>query len=88
MGFAVIQPVEIVEIIEKTMEVNFDDKLAAASSTLSQLGLDSLDVLELVHLMQDKFDMVIKNDRYNSFMSFTPVMISDVINKKTEANPA
>lgn len=88
MEFAVIQPVEIVEIIEKTMEVNFDDKLAAASSTLSQLGLDSLDVLELVHLMQDKFDMVIKNDRYNSFMSFTPVMISDVINKKTEANPA
>lgn len=73
---------EIIGMIEETMSMEFEDKAKAATSTLQELGLDSLDSLEFLYLVQDRFDLNIKNDRYSNFLSLSPEGISDIINKK------
>jgi acyl carrier protein len=52
---------------------------------LQELGLDSLDSLEFLHLVQDKYDLNLKNDRYNNFLALTPEYISNLINQKLNA---
>lgn len=76
-----IDGVQVVEMIEKNLDLSFECKEKAANTTLTELGLDSLDVLEFLHMMQDKFDTSLKNDRYNKFLSFTPQMIADSFNQ-------
>jgi len=73
---------DIISMIEETMEMEINNKESAASSTLQDLGLDSLDSLEFLHLVQDRYDLNIKSDRYNTFMNLSPNSISDLINQK------
>ena len=73
---------DIISMIEETMEMEIINKESAASSTLQDLGLDSLDSLEFLHLVQDRYDLNIKSDRYNTFMNLSPNSISDLINQK------
>jgi acyl carrier protein len=76
--------VEIVELIEKTMYLDIPDKVDASTKSLQELGLDSLDSLEFLHLVQDKYDLNLKSDRYNNFLSLTPDCISSLINSKLD----
>jgi acyl carrier protein len=73
---------EIIIMIEETMELKIQDKEKAATLTLNEIGLDSLDSLEFLHMIQDRYDLNIKGDKYNTFMNLSPSIISDLINKK------
>jgi len=75
---------EIINMIETTMNMRFDNKDAIANSKLIELGLDSLDCLEFLYLVQDKYDLNIKSDRYNSFMNFSSEDIATIINSKLQ----
>lgn len=75
---------EIIGMIEETMGLEINNKENAAQSTLQDLGLDSLDSLEFLHLVQDRYDLNIKNDRYNTFINLSPSNIAGIINKKIE----
>jgi acyl carrier protein len=77
--------IEIVDLISETMYLEFPDKESASKSSLQELGLDSLDSLEFLHLVQDKYDLNLKNDRYNNFLALTPEYISNLINQKLNA---
>jgi acyl carrier protein len=73
---------EIITMIETTMDMNFNNRENIASSKLIDLGLDSLDCLEFLYLVQDKYDFNIKSDQYNSFMNYSPENIAEIINSK------
>ena len=77
---------EIITMIETTMDMNFNNRENIASSKLIDLGLDSLDCLEFLYLVQDKYDFNIKSDQYNSFMNYSPENIAEIINSKFQPN--
>ena len=66
--------------------MNFNNRENIASSKLIDLGLDSLDCLEFLYLVQDKYDFNIKSDQYNSFMNYSPENIAEIINSKFQPN--
>jgi acyl carrier protein len=73
---------QIIEMIKESMLIELKDKNKVANSTLQELGLDSLDCLEFLYLVQDKYDLNIKSDQYNSFMNYSPENIAEIINSK------
>lgn len=72
---------QIIDMIQESMSIQFEDKNKIANSTLQELGLDSLDSLEFLYLIQDKFDFNIKNDNHSNFLNLSPQSICQIINK-------
>jgi acyl carrier protein len=73
---------QIIDMIQESMLIELKDKNKIANSTLQELGLDSLDCLEFLYLVQDKYDLNIKSNQYNSFMNCSPENIAEIINSK------
>ena len=73
---------QIIDMIKESMLIELKDKNKVANLTLQELGLDSLDCLEFLYLVQDKYDLNIKSDQYNSLMNYSPENIAEIINSK------
>ena len=69
---------KVKEMLEESLQIN-PDEITMKSELVGDLGINSLELADLILMCEEKFDIEIKDDEIHKF-----VTVGDVVNYLTE----